>query len=412
MAITLQNAPGNYPSAHDNIIFTVCDIVKASDPTTYPDYRYICDVYIGSTLVTRMKSYPHPSNKCGLFNISTVIRSYVGATFNPTANVVQAQQMANEEFSILATLKFGEEYGDPIVLTTNLLVDTERQYFNHYNGRLLGVSTGLEAYIDAPATMRSSYTTLTTPTAGSPIYTGNKNSFVPFAPSTGSAVVLRVTSYTDAGATVNTQDISITPSAAKVMQVLNLSPTVLNALYPGLIPLTVASYYTVEFRGAKLIDSILKFKLVCEPKYEVFTLHFLNRFGGWESRDLTKVSRKSIAINKQEFGKLPYTMDLSGVVSYKNANNVYNETRAVYSKEYTEKMILNTDILSDIEYAWLADLVLSPQVYIEMTYSGTVYHIPCVITDTDYDYHKRVNDKLTNLTVKIEFGNQFNTQYR
>lgn len=419
MAITIQHAPGTYMSVHGDIIFTVCDIVKASDPATYPDYRYICDIYVDGVFKLRLKSYPNPTNKCGVFNVANVLRNYIAATFNPTANTIQAQEMGASEFRINATMKFGEEYeiAGVMTLTTNVTVDSERTYYNHYDARLLGVDSNLIGKIDMPVTERATYAntaTITRTSIGFPIYKSTTNHYVPYVPSTSSAFTLKVRAYTDAGSLCGSQDISVNPAASKTVQVLNLSPAALNTSYPGLIPLTVASYYTVEFSNSVIVlDRVLKFNLVCESQYQVYTIHFLNRYGGWESRDFTKVSRKMIAINKEEYGRLPFTMDSSGVVSYKNANNVYNETRSVYSKQFTEKMVLNTDTLTDNEYTWLADLFLSPQVYIELVdESNNIYFVPCCITDTDYEYRKRVNDKLTNITMKIEFGNQFNSQYR
>jgi hypothetical protein len=40
------------------------------------------------------------------------------------------------------------------------------------------------------------------------------------------------------------------------------------------------------------------------------------------------------------------------------------------------------------------------------------YFIPISITGNNYEYRKSINDKLTNLTINIEFGDQFNAQYR
>lgn len=412
MAITIQHNPSTYFSVHDDVIFTVVDIVKASDPVTYPDYRYICDVYVGSELVTQLKSYPNPTNKIGVFNVGNILRNYIAANFNPTGSAIRAQEMGNEEYSITATMKFGEEYN--FTTYTNLTVDSARTYFNHYNGRMLGVNTNLTGYLNCPLTTRPVHTVITPLNVGTQVYENNKNNFVPFLPTDTSTVTLIIKSYTDAGALVTTQNHAVAPSAGNTLQLYNLSPTVLNTVYPGVIPLGVASYYTVEFSTPVIAtDRVMRFNLVCEPKYEVFTVHFLNKFGGFESRDFTKVSRKVLDIERSEFGRLGWEMDSSGVVTYKNSNNVYNDKRTVFSTQYTEKMTLNTDILTDNEYTWMADLILSPMVYIELKDDGgTVYFVPCVISENNYEFRKRINDKLTNLTIKVEFGDQFNSQFR
>jgi hypothetical protein len=56
----------------------------------------------------------------------------------------------------------------------------------------------------------------------------------------------------------------------------------------------------------------------------------------------------------------------------------------------------------------LADLILSPMVFIE----DGGYFFPCVITDTNYEVKKFINDDLTNLTISVEFGKQLNAQFR
>jgi hypothetical protein len=187
------------------------------------------------------------------------------------------------------------------------------------------------------------------------------------------------------------------------LQVLNVSPGLINTLTPGFID-SATEYYTVQIG----LTSLFRFDLACEARYEVYRVHFLNKFGGFETRNFSKVSRNKIEINKSSFGKLPYTIDASGNVVYYNSNNVYNETTSVYASQYGEGLTLNTDILTDDEYTWLGDLILSPLVYVER--EG--YFLPANITDTNYEFKKQVNDKLTNLTIEIKFGDQFNAQYR
>jgi len=390
MSIVINSNPGSYYSAHGDLLFVVYESVKANDPVTYPDYKYVADIYIGATMVARLKSVPQPDNKRGIFNIGNVIRNYISATFNSSSGI-RSQQLGSGEFNITATVKFGEEYG--FNLYTNLTVDSARIYYNHYNGRMLGVNTSLAAFTDKLATNR--------PLVSS-VNSSDNNLFIPYFPTSTSSVTITTKTYNDAGL-INTYTDSFTPAAAGTLQQFNVGPGPINAVHAGAINANV-KYYTVQAGSG----AIYRFNLTCEAVYENKIIHFLNQYGGWESKDFSKVSRKSVDIDKQEFAKLPYTIDGSGNVSYYNSNNVYNDTRSIYSTQYTEKMTLNTDILSDEEYTWLADLVLSPMTFMEM---GN-YFVPCYVTAKNYEYKKRVNDKLTNLQVEVEFGDQFNAQYR
>lgn len=397
MALVINSTPANYSSAHDDLIFVVYDSVKANDPATYNDFKYVCDVYIGTELVTRLKKSPQPDNKRGVFNIGQVVRSYVSAIFDPNPASLRAQQLGINEFFINATVQFGDEYN--LVLTTNITVDSARTYFNHYNGRLIGQSTILGDYLNKVLSSRPFAT---------PVYEGNNFTFIPFFPTDTDAITISIKKYDNSGVNTGTATASFSPSAANTLQLFNVSPVAVNASSVGFIDDSVM-YYTVEFQTPNISDdSIYRFDLQCEPKYETTTLHFLNKFGGFESYDFRKVSRKSVDIERKDFGKLPYTITDSGQVVYFNSNKVYNETKSVFSSQFSEKVTLNTDILSDEEYTWLSELIVSPLVYIEME----EHFVPVTIKSTNYEFKKRINDKLTNLTIDIDFSETFNTQYR
>jgi hypothetical protein len=299
--------------------------------------------------------------------------------------------MGAGEFSLTITMKFGEEYS--YTAYTNITIDSARTFFNNYNGRLVGASTSLAA--DRPVSNR-------------PLISAVDNNatthLVPYLPSTTTAFTLTINSYDYSNTLYSTTTASITPATAYELIVCNLSPAVLNAFSAGIIAAGV-KYYTVQFGAGGVV---MRFNLSCEVMYDVYTLFFLNKYGGFESKEFTKVSRKTIDITKKDFGKLPYQIDAAGSVTYHNSNGVYNEMVSVYAATFKEKMILNSDLLTDSEYRWLQELVLSPMVYVQ---EGNYYY-PCKITESNYEQKKVVNDELTNLTLSIEFGDILNSQFR
>ena len=108
--ITIQATPPAYSSVHGDLIYTVAEVVHTADPITYPNYKFIGDVYINSTLVARIKKVPDPVTKIGIFNVGQVVRNYIATTFNPTANSLVAQSLSLGQFNLSVTMKFGEEY--------------------------------------------------------------------------------------------------------------------------------------------------------------------------------------------------------------------------------------------------------------------------------------------------------------
>jgi hypothetical protein len=311
----------------------------------------------------------------------------VATTFNPVSGAIVAQELADGQFSLSVTMKFGEEYGFTAYFA--LVTDSSRTYFNNYNGRLIGATSSLTPFSNKIASNQPS-------TAN--VLLSNSYYFISYFTTNTVGISYTVTPAGSGSGFSGT----ITPSFSNEMIILNLGPVALNAVHPGTINAATTSY-TVQV-GSQTYT----FNLFCEKLYQTYMIHFLNQYGGFESKAFSKVSRKVLEIERQDFGKLPFTVDSSGVVSYKNANGVYNESRSVYSSQYTEKLTLNSDLLTDQEYRWLVDLLLSPMVFIE----DGGYFFPCVITDSNYEPKKFINDDLTNLTMSVEFGKQLNAQYR
>lgn len=390
MAIVVKTYPGTYQSVHGDLIYVVHEATKVADPVTYPDYRYLADIYQGAELITRLKAYPDPTTGMGIFNISNILRNYITPAFNPTSGDIFAQTLNSGDFNVSGVVVFGEEYN--FVQYPATIAGVGRKFFGHYNGRLLGTATNLSDYYGKVASVRPDR---------SPIYKNAAFNLIPYFQN-GSDIDFTITFFPSGSSTIDS--IAAGSTIDSSMIVFNCSFDNINQYYFANTLPDTDEYFEIAFAN----NRVLTFDLKCEPKHTVYSLHFLNRLGGFESRDFTKLSRKLLEIEKKDFGKLPYTVNASGVVSYYNSNNVYNETRTVYSSQYKEKMTLNTDVLTDGEYTWLGDLILSPMVYIEM--DG--YFIPIIISSNNYEFKKSVNDKITNLTLSIEFGDQFNTQYR
>lgn len=386
MAIVINNTPVDYASMHGDLIFTAYNSVNVSQP----GYKYICDVYIGSTLACRLKSFPNPANSNGIFNIGSIIRNYIAQQLAP-ANGLRSQEFGSGQFFLDVTCKFGEEYGG--TLYTNLTIDSTRRYYNHYNGRLLSSQTLLSSFTDLALTNRP---------YENKVLLSDNFTFLPYFPTTTSAITVVVKSYDLSGTIAATSTTTVTPGAANKIQQLNVSPAGINASFAGVIT-GATSYYTVKI-GA---TSIYKFTLVCEGRYTPYNVHFLNQFGGFETFIFQKLSRKTFDIEKKDFTQLPYRVDGSGVVTFQSSNVLY-DTRTTYASHYNEKLKLSTDILTDLEYQWLRELALSPLVYLQ---EGS-YFVPVSISDTNYEQKKFINDKITALQINLEFGEQYNAQYR
>lgn len=392
MALTIQSTPEAFSSVHDDLVYTVQEASKASDPVNFPNYKYIGDVYIGGNLVARLKRVPDPVSKIGIFNIAQVVRSYMNTVFNPAWGLKE-QLLGEEDFWLDVEMKFGEEYA--FVAYLDVTVDSVRRYFNHYNGRIVGPTTKLNSFINKIATDQVDfYATINT-----------ERLLVSYFPSSTAPVDLDVVPSEGGGVGYFS---SFTPDEAYGMQVINIAPTLFNHLAAGAIT-SAARFYTVVIGSQQF-----RVTLLCDPRYERRTLHFLNKWGGFETALFTKVSKTEYDIEKQDFGKLPYMVNPSGAVSYRSSTNVYYESRSTYAVQFKERMTLNSELLYDAEFRWLSQLLLSPMVYMEIPAEGVNggYLVPVIIRESNYTENIATVDGLTNLTIEIEFGKTYNAQYR
>jgi hypothetical protein len=380
--MTFESTPPSYSSVNDPLVYVAYDAHSAS-PSTYPDYKYVAEVWINGTQQFTGKYFPNPTTNRGIMDVGAVVREYVASTLEIAAGI-KAAEYGEGEWSLSVVVKIREEYSGTVGAV--VLTDSTRVYFNHYNGRINSF-TKLGDYTAKPLTSRGTTINLR--------YSA-KNYFIPYFSQTTSSFNVVITGGT------STRTKSITPSAANTLQLLNISVDAINTEYPGNFTTSTTSY-TVAVGGTTYTINI-----ICDGLYTNYHLHFMNAWGGYETMLFNKVSKKTFDIQRKSYQQLAYRVDGSGVVSIATGSIMHRQKKE-YAGRYTEKLSLNTDWLSDTDYQWLADLVMSPQVYFEDQY-GNIY--PVVLSETNYQFKQHIVDGLINLMVTVEFGNNTKTQWQ
>ena len=347
------------------VYFTVFDSVKPQDSTTYPNYKYVADVYINATLVARLKAYPDPVTFAGVFDISPIVRSYFESNFAPD------QSLTGNQFApyMTAQVKFGEDYGGTTY--TNLITDSSRNYYDTYKA--------------------GPYT--------NPVITW-LNNFATDRPGTIEAIedgLYQLVPYQPAAS--GTLNYTINGVAGSVM-VTNPS---------GLIHFNLSSANVSGATSATLVVSgitkVVTFK--CAGKYPTRTLAFLNKYGGYETYDFSLVSKASITMERKAFERTPIRLGVSGVLSYESGD-VYHTGKQTYATRAKQSLRVTSDYLNDAMYRWLGELVQSPEVY----YFDGSYWVPCQLIANAYEYKTLAVDRLTLLELDISLTGDYNTQFR
>lgn len=399
--MNLTYSPPNYASVNSPLMWILYD--ANSIDATKINYKYVAEVWIAGVKVYTERSYPRPLGSYGVFDFSTVIRNYVAATFNPASGILAQQSGENDFRTADVVINVREEYNGTVGAI--VFTDTAHYFFNHYNERQ-EILTAIAPFKDLPLTNRSK--------TNIEIHTGATQYFIPFF-ATGTAAV---------NLTINGVVTTFTPTIPNTCLLINIfipgvdSYDVYFGDSQGDVPALFTEdgqiiigedgqTITAETAAAGAISNHYKVNVVFNGLYQNYLIHFLNKYGAFETMLFNKVSKKRKQIERKDYKQQPYRIDAAGLVSY-GSTYVRNEQRVVFSSRSEEKLRMQTNFVSDADYLWLSELINSPQVYLEDT--GICY--PVVITDTNYEYKQHIVDSLTTLSIEVDFASSTNTQFR
>ena len=393
MAITINNTPNAYQSFHDDLWFVV-----SSTNTAQTNFKYVFDVYVGATLVARVKSYPQPTTSKGLFNAATIVRNYWSSYFQPATAQTSFNYVGSGN-RINYVVKYGEEYGGTLYTNLN---ETDTDAFNYYTSVLDGGTSFTGSWYDSNykgqvITKRTSYNTRL---SGSRLFLSVQNTAI----NTPYDWRLNVTRYNSGTSTTSTGSfVSISDLA-----VLDISPTAINTYLGSSFITSATDYYVVDIEedtaGTVYLATV---HIICEARYTTIPIHFLNSLGGYDTMNFTLVNRQSRNAEKKSFEQIDWQYRSTDMYRY-NQYNVFNGGSTQFYTAQTISYKLTSDWLNYLDYTWLRDLIMSPEVYMEQ--GG--YFIPVSITTSNWSEKKRFADKTYNLELDINLGSKEFSQFR
>ncbi|CAB5218064.1 hypothetical protein UFOVP208_46 [uncultured Caudovirales phage] len=406
--INFLNKPVDYSSAHGDLVYVVIAPEYNSNPSAFVNFKFIMDLFIDGNRISTLKAFPAPTTHYGVFNIGNIIRNYVNSDFNPSGFLNQ-QDFLNSSKRV--TIQIGVEWGIPITEYTNI-VNTAGRFYNHYNGRLsIGNYTILDRYINRWVTNRPNF---------SKVIISEKDRTTNLLPvlfeggddcdTFDSHVYLQIL-LPDGSVDVDYTSDRFTYFGNSIKEI-NVTPYLLNDLFGSNIDETTYGYRVKIYGKDKNCENVetewFTFIIDCEPKYKTISLCWLNKLGGFDTYDFSKVSKKGYDSEKKSYNQLQYKIrPQDGLMTYYNGFAL-NDNQITYNSTFKERLIVNTDIINEETYAWLAELIVSPQIYI---YENGFY-IPVIVKDTNYDFKTKVIDRTFNLTVNLQYADTLNAQYR
>ena len=382
MAITINTNPSAGSSLQDNLWH-----VATSTNASVTDMKYIFEVYLNGTKKISVRQFPDPTNGKSYFDASGTIKSTMTYNwFEPLTTAYGYEPNVSGEVGQTYQIRVGEEVSG--IATLNMASGITSVY-NYtapfFKRRVSGIGSMLNKWLtNRPLTINAQLA---------------QNIYIPFY--TDEILQLKVNTYnysntlvqTATGGNNNIDHGFVQMNIGSAAIATNLSVTINDTI----------KYYDVWFNSFDKVRVYLQ----CNPKYAPLNVHFMNAFGMFETHSFSLASRLSMNVERKGFEQRDYKFN-GTAVDYKSTDNRYYEGKINYDNKADLTYKLTSDALADLEYKWLSELIMSPQILMEV--DG--YFYPVLVKNSTYEFNTFVNDRLKALQIDFDMNMSRNSQLR
>lgn len=397
MAITIYDEPQKYSSAGNPLMFTF-----SSDQTGQPNFSFIVEVYVNGSLHSTHQVF-RQFNTLSKFDCSGILSSTLSSPLIVDGTLTTFYDSAINEYYIIVYEKYG-------ATPTTQASDTSATLYA-FNGAFRNQEWIDFDYLNYNADTNSNVSPILFMTSwprAKRYYCGLAERIFLGIICDDTGMNLRVRIYNSSGSQIATDLVSVTLSN---FIVFDASPSTIIAntsITQG--NFDAAAYYTIEARptgGGAYSGASEAFRIDIDlecHRYETKRLHWLNKFGMWDSFTFTLVSVDST--NVESFG---YQRERGVWDNTSYIYPTYQGERVTFAKRATDQLILNSDWISQEVQQWLVrNLYESPVVYLEQD-NGTEFE-PVNITNSSYQFKTRRRDGLIQEQITIERTYSYTSQ--
>jgi hypothetical protein len=133
----------------------------------------------------------------------------------------------------------------------------------------------------------------------------------------------------------------------------------------------------------------------------------MNALGMFETLNFSLASRLSMNVERKGFEQRDYRFN-GNAVDYKSANNKYYEGKINYDNKADVSYKLTSNPLTDLQYKWASELIMSPQILMEV--DG--YFYPVLVKNNTYEFNTFVNDRLKAFEIDFDMNLTRHSQLR
>ena len=142
-------------------------------------------------------------------------------------------------------------------------------------------------------------------------------------------------------------------------------------------------------------QGVLRYEIICEPKYEVIDCLFINKFGFWDSFSFFKKSMTQMSTTESK-----YKRNIGKVVNNAYTYNTQGSQKLRYNVNGFKSIVVNTGFVNESFSLLLEEIMLSESIVLIIEDVFT----PVTIQTNQVEFKKSVNDKLINYTLTFDFA--------
>lgn len=172
----------------------------------------------------------------------------------------------------------------------------------------------------------------------------------------------------------------------------NIPLGLVTGAYPIITP--SVAYYQLSIPASPRPLKLGTFTIECSPKYTVYSLHYLNQKGGYDTLHCNKVSEKTSTKTATTFKQNPWN-EVSNVMTY-NPSMMLEKTQGI---TVTDSLKLNSDWLTQEEFDRHRDLFASTDIRLDL--GSSTPNIAVKITNGNYI--QKNNDRLRMLSFDLSY---------
>jgi len=391
MAVTIYDEPQAISPAGNPLMFTF-----SSDQTGQDNFSFIIEVYVNSVLHSTHQVF-RQFGTLSKFDCSGILASTLSSPLIVDGTLTTFYDSAINEYNIIVYEKYGATptIQDDATSSTRLAFNGALRHqdwiefdYLDYNADLLNPNIPANFLTSFPRTKK--------------YFCGLDERIFLGIFCTDMSLVFRITLFDSSNSIIVTVFQGVTLSNFTVLdaspQTIIANTTITQGNFDD------AAYYTIvsgEFTALpfsfNIVSEVFRIDIDTECKrYETRRLHWLNKFGVWDSFTFSLVSIDSSTVQSNGYEREKGIWDgTSYIYPY------YQGEKTTFAKTSTDQLLLNSDWINEEVQQWLVrGLYESPVVYLEVE-DGTEFE-PVNVTNSSYQFKTRRRDGLIQEQITID----------